>query len=219
MSLLTPNYASCALVVIDFQNDFVLPGAPLEIAGSYPLLPRLTELVRGFRAAGKPIVHVVRCYLPDGSNVDLCRRERVRTSEEAIIRPDSDGAMLPQPLLPENCPPFDWQLLLSGAPQPLGPQEWVLYKPRWGAFYQTCLESLLHAQGADTIIFAGCNYPNCPRTSIYEASERDFKLALAADALSGLYPQGAAELAAIGVEITDTESILARLKACSEETV
>ena len=34
-------------------------------------------------------------------------------------------------------------------------------------------------------MFCGCNFPNCPRTSIYEASERDFRVVLARDAISG----------------------------------
>lgn len=39
-------------------------------------------------------------------------------------------------------------------------------------------------------MFAGCNFPNCPRTSIYEASERDFRTVLVRDAISGLYERG-----------------------------
>lgn len=38
-----------------------------------------------------------------------------------------------------------------------------------------------------TLVFCGCNVPNCPRTSIHQASERDFRVVLAQDAISGLY--------------------------------
>ena len=74
MSLLSADYAHCALLVIDFQNDFILPGAPSEIAGSYDVLPYVQRLVTAARQHKVPIIHVVRCYMPDGSNVDLCRR-------------------------------------------------------------------------------------------------------------------------------------------------
>ncbi|WP_459872860.1 hypothetical protein, partial [Endothiovibrio diazotrophicus] len=51
----------------------------------------------------------------------------------------------------------------------------MLYKPRWGAFYRTSLESHLRGLDVSTLVFSGCNFPNCPRTSIYQASERDFR--------------------------------------------
>jgi nicotinamidase-related amidase len=82
-----------------------------------------------------------------------------------------------------------------------------MYKSRWGAFYNTPLESYLKAQGVDTLIFLGCNFPNCPRTSIYEASERDFRIILVEDAVSGLYSKGKKEMLNIGVKISDTQAI------------
>lgn len=41
-----------------------------------------------------------------------------------------------------------------------------------GAFYGTRLEEHLRALDVDTVVVCGCNFPNCPRTTIYEASER-----------------------------------------------
>jgi nicotinamidase-related amidase len=78
-----------------------------------------------------------------------------------------------------------------------------LYKPRWGAFYDTRLEEHLRGLGVTTTVFCGANFPNCPRTSMYEASERDFRVALATDAISGLYDRGRAELEGIGVAVMD----------------
>jgi nicotinamidase-related amidase len=59
----------------------------------------------------------------------------------------------------------------------------------------------------DTLVFSGCNFPNCPRTSIYEASERDYRVVLAEDAVSGLYPKGKEEMLNIGVRVLETASI------------
>ena len=78
MDLLVPDYAHSALIIIDYQNDCILPGAPFEIAGSYDVLPKLQELVKHVRESDMPVIHVVRAYLPDGSNVDLCRRRLVQ---------------------------------------------------------------------------------------------------------------------------------------------
>ena len=53
--------------------------------------------------------------------------------------------------------------------------------------------------------------PNCPRTSIYEASERDYRIVLAEDAMSGLYERGVNELRAIGVRVMTVAEIIAAL--------
>jgi nicotinamidase-related amidase len=62
-----------------------------------------------------------------------------------------------------------------------------------------------------TLVFAGCNFPNCPRASIYEASERDFHIVLASDAISGFYERGAAELTNIGVTLEAARDIVSSL--------
>jgi nicotinamidase-related amidase len=61
--------------------------------------------------------------------------------------------------------------------------------------------------GVDTLVFAGCNFPNCLRASIYEASERDFKIVLVEDAVSGLYQKGKGEMTTIGVQVTNAEAV------------
>lgn len=61
-----------------------------------------------------------------------------------------------------------------------------MYKPRWGAFFETPLAGHLEQFGVDSLVVCGCN-PNCPRTTVYEASEGDFRLGLVSDATSGLY--------------------------------
>ena len=69
----------------------------------------------------------------------------------------------------------------------------------------------LRERGADTLVFCGANFPNCPRTSMYEASERDFRVVLARDALSGLYERGERELAGIGVLLLDADEVISEL--------
>jgi nicotinamidase-related amidase len=74
-----------------------------------------------------------------------------------------------------------------------------MYKPRWDAFYGTPLEEHLRRLGVTTVSVIGCNFPNCPRSTIYGASMRDFRLAAFTDAISGIYEKGIAELKNIGV--------------------
>jgi nicotinamidase-related amidase len=89
---------------------------------------------------------------------------------------------------------LDSSLLLSGHLQQIGTMEWIIYKSRWGAFYNTLLEKHLHNLDVNTVVVCGCNFPNCPRTTIYEASERDFRIILDKDATSLIYDIGLEEL-------------------------
>jgi nicotinamidase-related amidase len=57
----------------------------------------------------------------------------------------------------------------------------------------------------DIIATAGCNFPNCPRITLYEASERDYRLVLIGDAVSGIYEQGRWQLERIVTHYLDSE--------------
>ena len=73
----------------------------------------------------------------------------------------------------------------------------------------------MHDLSVNTVVVCGCNFPNCPRTTIYEASERDFKIVLAKDATSGVYDTALQELRNIGVSVMNTEECVAWLKGYS----
>ena len=200
----SPNFRSSAVISIDVQCD-TLDGQSLEIPGTSQALPRMKMVLDAYRQKKMPIVHIVRIYKKDGSNVELCRRAAVE--DGACILLEGDSGCEPATELFEDRVTLDGGLLLSGKIQKVSDHEVIIYKPRWGAFYKTPLESYLNDHGIDTLVFLGCNFPNCPRTSIYEASERDFKIVLVEDAVSGLYPKGKEEMLNIGVEVVDAEAV------------
>ena len=208
----SPDFKKAALLTIDTQRDFTLPGAPAEIPGTMAVLPKMQQLLQTFRKQQKPIIHVVRLYLPDGSNADLCRRQGIERGKRIVV-PGSDGAELMEELKPVPAVKLDTEKLLTGALQLISPKEWIMYKPRWGAFFQTPLESHLRNLGINTIVVCGCNFPNCPRTTIYEASERDLRIVLVTDATSQIYPRGLQELKNIGVSLLKAKECLARIGA------
>jgi hypothetical protein len=86
--------------------------------------------------------------------------------------------------------------------------EWIMYKPRWGVLYNTSLEKHLHKLDVNTVVVCGCNFPNCPRTIIYEASERDFKIILAKDVKSIIYDIALQELKNIVVSLMNTNECI-----------
>ncbi len=211
-----PEWSRSALITIDTQCD-TLDGQPFEIPGTSAILPRMQALLQFYRRAEKPIIHIVRIYKADGSNVDLCRKERVEKGA-ALVLAGSAGCQLAPELLPQAGVELDADLLLCGGIQSLNSKEVVIYKPRWGAFYNTPLERHIVKQGVSTLVFSGCNFPNCPRTSIYEASERDFRVVLAADAISGLYDQGRQEMRNIGVVLRSTDQVIDAIKSDGGQT-
>lgn len=207
-----PDLARSALITIDTQNDFTLDGAPASIPGTGAIIPNMRRLLDLYREQGRTILHVVRLYRTDASNVDLCRKRRIEQGQQ-IVAPGTDGAELVQGLKPDGSARLYADMLLSGGFQALGHNEYVMYKPRWGAFYGTRLEGFLNDRGIDSLVFCGCNYPNCPRTSIYQASERDFRIVLVTDALSQFDDTGRRDMANIGVELLETGTVEQRLRA------
>jgi nicotinamidase-related amidase len=204
---LAPHWDTAALITIDMQRDF-LTEAPLGIAGTTEILANLRSLTEAFRTARKPIVHIVRLYPPN--DVDRVRRTLVEGGAE-FARPGSPGRLLAPEMAPDA--DLDDDLLLKGEPQILGPYEYALYKPRWGAFYRTSLSDLLARHGVETLVFAGCNLPNCPRASIIEAHERDYRVVLTTDAISQASEQGFREIAGLGTVLLSTADVTAALAA------
>lgn len=202
-----PDPDRAALITIDTQNDFTLPEGTAEITGTADVVPNMQRLADIFRSAGSPVVHVVRLYRQDGTNVDLCRKQVIEEGAE-IVRPGTRGAELVTELKPSSDVRLDADQLLEGTFQEIGPTEWILYKPRWGAFYSTGLSEFLPDRNVDTVVVCGCNFPNCPRTTVYEASERDYRIVFVSDATSGTYERGLDELETIGVTVKDTDETI-----------
>jgi nicotinamidase-related amidase len=207
-----PNLASSALIIIDVQNDFTLDDAPAQIPGTLSVLPLIRQALDAYRHANRPIVHIVRLYRADGKNVDICRRSLIE-SGASIVRPGTAGSQIPELLRLSGMPDLDHARLLAGQVQAIGSSEFIVYKPRWGSFYETALQDLLSSLQVDTLVFCGCNFPNCPRTSVYEASERDYRIAILQDATSRIYDQGLDELRGIGVSVLTTNELTEQLPA------
>ncbi len=205
-SFTAPDYDHAALLTIDVQVD-TLDRRPFEVPGTSDVLPDMAKVVKAFRTAGKPIVHILRIYKPDGSNADLCRRKALGQGVSMFLK-GSVGRRVAEPLLPGKDLEFDDDLLLSGGIQELGPNEVAIFKPRFGAFFQTPLADHLKEKNINTTVFCGSNFPNCPRTSIYQAVERDFRVVAVEDAISGIYDKGKKELENIGVQLIRSDDLL-----------
>ena len=73
-------------------------------------------------------------------------------------------------------------------PELLDPRDLVVRgKKRYSAFHATDLEFVLRrALGADTLILAGINTSTCVLCAAFEATNRDFRVVVAADAVDSM---------------------------------
>lgn len=186
-----------ALLTIDVQNDFVQDG-PAYVDGTAERLPQIARLLAMFRAVGAPIIHVIRLYAPDGSDAEPLRRDFIR-DKGPVVAAGTLGAALPPALGVAGAP--DGAHLYAGRFQQTAPSEWLMYKPRWDAFHATGLEAHLRGLGVDTVAVCGCNLPNCPRATLFGASNRDFRTILVQDATSQATPERLADLALMGTQV------------------
>jgi nicotinamidase-related amidase len=161
-----PSPETAALLTIDVQCDFALPSSPAHIPGTLEAAQRIGPVADEFRAANRSIVHMVRLYLPDGSNAELPRRAYLEAGNQ-LVCPGTTGTEFLDELKPFPGFGLDADLVLSGEPQKVGAREWVMFKPRWGAFYGTTLEDRLRALDVGTVVICGCNSPTAlaPRST------------------------------------------------------
>jgi nicotinamidase-related amidase len=212
--LLAVDPVTSALVTIDLQQDF-LSESPNGVPGTTEVLPRVFEVVEAFRDAGRPVIHIVRLYEKGGADADLVRRALLASGVE-LVAPYTPGSGLADGLGPVGAPALDPALLLGGGVQDIGPREYVIFKPRWGAFHRTPLDGFLRDRGITSLVFVGCNLPNCPRASMVEASERDYRVAAVPEALSRTTAQGLAEVAGIGVQLLSVQEVQALFRSAAD---
>ena len=158
-----------ALLIIDMQRDFVLPGAPLCVAGAFPSLPVVRRLLDEARARAWPVFHIVREHAPDGSDAETFRRHLFQDGTGFCV------AGAPGCAIVDELAPF--------------PGESKVLKTRFSGFYRTSLEEQLRARGVDTVVVAGTQYPNCVRGTAVDALYRDFRVIVVTDACSAQTPE------------------------------
>lgn len=206
-----PDWVRVALLTIDMQNDFALAEGSGFVPGTHEILPALADLIHAFRKSELPIFHAVRLYLEDGSNAERCRR-RLLQSGLSLARPGTNGARAVD-VIRSSSAPDESSALLAGEYVPLGSSEWLFYKSRWSAFYGTGLEERLLELDVDTVVVAGCNFPNCPSATLFDATERNFRVVLVSDAVSGLSAPGIRWCTGIGVTPLTVAQVQAQIQA------
>lgn len=177
------NLERCALVIIDMQRDFVLPGGFGETLGNdvapcHAIVPTVARLLAEFRAAGLPVVHTRECHKPDLSDCPPAKRERgspkLRIGDKGpmgrILIAGEEGA----DIVPELYP-IDGEIIID--------------KPGKSAFYRTGLDKMLKERGISQLLFTGVTTEVCVQSTMREANDRGYEGLLLTDCTESYFPE------------------------------
>jgi nicotinamidase-related amidase len=175
--------STLALLMIDFQRDFVYPGGFGESLGNDTSLllkavPAAKRVLETCRAAGIFVIHTREGHRPDLSDLPPSKLNR----GSAPIRIGEEGAM--------------GRLLVRGSyghdiVDELAPiaGEPVVDKPGKGAFYATDLDAILKMKAIRQLVVCGVTTEVCVHTSVREANDRGYDALVLSDAVASYFPE------------------------------
>lgn len=157
-----------ALLIIDMQHDFSVPGGTCEIPGAHATIPMIRKVLLRFRELGWPIFHVVREYRADGSDVEITRLPALLA--KPMLTPGTPGVRIAPGLEPEK-------------------GEYRIVKQRFSAFMCTELDLMLRRLQIKRVVVTGTQLPVCLRTTLFDGLSLDYEMILLTDASSSRTPE------------------------------
>lgn len=177
MSLPPLDPRRAALLVVDMQNAFCHPEGTLGVSGvdvepARRVIEPVRRLVVAFRDAGLPVVWTRQVHLdPDAGRA----RKQLASHTQKRARVSALAGSWDAEIV-EELQPF--------ADDPT----YVVAKHRFGAFYDTRLETLLRMLGVDTLFVTGTTANACIETTLREAYLRDLDVVAVTDAIAAVRP-------------------------------
>ncbi len=167
-----------AVVAIDMHRGHLDPAVatlPLPAERCGPVIARAARLFEALRARNVPIVHVVTEYR-DAQEILANPFWRAIHDDPSKARKRMSGHNIIGERTTEIMP----DLLRKG--------DWIVRgKKRYDPFRDTDLAFLLDRRlGADTLILAGINTTSCVLCCGFEATNRDYRVVIAADAVDSM---------------------------------
>ncbi|MGE2716890.1 cysteine hydrolase family protein [Mycolicibacterium litorale] len=172
-----------ALVVIDMQRDFLLPGGFGESLGNdvgqlLKVVPPLAALIAAARAAGVTVLHTREGHRPDLSDCPPAKLSRGAPAKR-IGDPGRYGRILVRG-------EYGHDIVDELAP---APGEVVIDKPGKGAFYATELQDILAAAGITRLLVTGVTTEVCVHTTTREANDRGYDCLVVSDCVGSYFPE------------------------------
>ena len=172
-----------ALLIIDMQRDFVMPGGFGEALGNdvTPLQATLAptrKVLDTARRMAMMVIHTREGHRPDLNDCPPTKLVRGR-GKTRIGDPGPMGRILVRgevghDIVPELYP-------IEG--------ETVIDKPGKGAFYATDLELILRNHSIKTLIVCGVTTEVCVNTTVREANDRGFECVVLSDCVGSYFPE------------------------------
>ena len=175
--------ASTALVIIDMQRDFVMPGGFGEALGNDVKQLQVTiaptkAILDGARKAGILVIHTREGHRPDLSDCPPSKLVRGR-GKTRIGDVGPMGRILVRGEIGHDIVPELYPI----------PGEVVIDKPGKGAFFATDLELILRDRGIKTLIVCGVTTEVCVNTTVREANDRGYECVVLSDCVGSYYPE------------------------------
>jgi nicotinamidase-related amidase len=172
-----------ALICIDMQRDFCLPGGFAESLGNdikkiAPCIPVIAQLQAAFRKAGLPIIHTKECHKPDLSDLPTAKRNRGNPK----IKIGDNGPM--GRILIDGAKGSDF--IPDNAPADGG---FVISKPGKDAFYNTGLNDYLMLRKITHLVITGVTTEVCVQTTMRCANDRGYDCLLIEDGSDSYFPE------------------------------
>ncbi len=149
-----------ALIVVDMLNDFVRPGAPLEVPAAREIVPALRRRIAKARRGGELVV-----YVCDSHRRNDPEFARMGWPPHAVK--GTSGAAVPPALSP-------------------APGDVVVEKRTYSGFHGTALGSVLRRHGVRAVTIAGCVTDICVRYTCFEAVIRGYDVTVDERFVAGL---------------------------------
>lgn len=159
-----------ALIVVDMQNYFVEPGAPVEVASARAIVPAINRLTAAARAAGSAVVWIQMTHDENDLKSWSVFYERLNSAKRT--QGDLDG------LRAGSHMHALWHEL-DTAPGDL----WVP-KRRYSAFLpeSSNLAEILRARGIENVVVVGTLTNVCCMTTAIDAMMMNFRMIMVSDA-------------------------------------
>ena len=175
--------ATTALVIIDMQRDFLLPGGFGALLGNdvsmlTKVIEPLARVLAAARAAGMLTIHTREGHRPDLSDCPPAKlaRGRLRTpigcegpNGRILVRGEAGHGII------DELAPIDGEVVLD--------------KPGKGAFYATDLELLLRNARITSLVVTGVTTEVCVHTTVREGNDRGFECLVLSDCVGSYFPE------------------------------
>ena len=192
------DLAQSALVVVDMQNAYASPGgyldkAGFDVSGAAACIEHAATAIAAAREAGMTIVFFQNGWDPlyqEAGGPGSPNWHKSNALKTMRARPELAGTLLAK---------GGWDYALVDALQPR-PGDIVVPKPRYSAFFNTALDSMLRARNIRTLVFTGVATNVCVESTLRDAFHLEYFAVMLRDAVNHAGPDFTRQAAEYNIE-------------------